>query len=182
MGNYNWELARSYSPLQIFSGRAVRSLQNDWILPNPYRLRAVATRLRGGRDILFLPAELRNYARDRSASAAFFVQFQSQLQEKGLGLLVLLVPDKYVVYHDLLEQAPPGAERQPFLNIVEQRLVAAHVPVVNLTTRFRDRAEALLARDEYLYWLDDTHWNGAGIQVAAQAIAESQAVLECRCQ
>jgi hypothetical protein len=54
--------------------------------------------------------------------------------------------------------------------------------VLNLTPEFRKQAEALLARGEYLYWLDDTHWNAEGIRVAAQEIAKSKAVFECPCR
>jgi hypothetical protein len=51
-----------------------------------------------------------------------------------------------------------------------------------LTPRFRNQAEALLAHDTYLYWLDDTHWNAEGIRDAAQAIAESKTVSQCPCR
>ncbi len=174
--------ARSYSPLEILFGRAVKLLQNDKIFPNPYRSEAVAAKLRNGREILFLPADVENYEMDRPTDPEFFVKLKIQLQEKGIGLLVLLVPDKYVVYHDLLLSASPRTERRQFLDVVEQRLTTANVPVLNLTPDFRKQAEALLARDEYLYWLDDTHWNAEGIREAAQAITNSKAVFECPCR
>ena len=172
----------SYSPLKILFGRAVKLLQNDKILPNPYRSAVVAAKLRNGREILFLSSEVKNYEMDRPTDPEFFIQLKIQLQEKGIGLLVLLVPDKYVVYHDLLLPASPQTERRPFLDVVEQRLAAANVPVLNLTPDFRKQAEALLARGEYLYWLDDTHWNAEGIHEAAQAITNSKAVSECSCR
>jgi len=37
---------------------------------------------------------------------------------------------------------------------------------------FRKRAAELLPGDDYLYWLDDSHWNARGIHEAAEAIAE----------
>jgi hypothetical protein len=172
----------AYSPLQILFVRAVKFLQNDKILPNPYRSEIVAAKLRNGREILFLPTELENYERDRPTDPEFFVQLKAQLQKKGIGLLVLLVPDKYVVYRDLLLSASHRTDRRSFLDVVEQRLAAANVPVLNLTPRFRNQAEALLARDTYLYWLDDTHWNAEGIRDAAQAIAESKTVSQCPCR
>ena len=172
----------SYSPLQILFGRAVKLLQNDKIFPNPYRTEVVAATLRNGREILFAPAELKNYDLDRSTDPEFFVQLKTQLQNKGIALLVLLVPDKYVVYHDLLLSASPRSRRRPFLDVLEQRLAATDVPVLNLTPGFRKQAEALLARDEYLYWLDDTHWNAEGIRQAAEAIAKSKAVIQCPCR
>ncbi len=172
----------SYSPLQILFGRAIKVLQNDKILPNPYRGTIVDVQLRNGREILFLPTELENYDRDRATNPQFFAQLKEQLQMRGIGLLVLLVPDKYVVYHDLLLPALPREKHPPFLNVVEQRLAAADVPVLNLTPRFRNQAQALLPRDEYLYWLDDSHWNAGGIRDAAAMIAESKAISQCTCR
>jgi len=175
---YKYAVAfESYSPLRILSGRAVKLLQNDVIFPNPYRSEVVAGKLRNGREILFLAEEVRTYEADRPTDPEAFVKLRGQLQERGIGLLVLLVPGKYEVYHDLLLSAPPSTKRE-FLDVVEERLAAAKVPVVNLTPRFRKEAEALLARDEYLYWLDDTHWNAEGIREAARAITDSQAVSE----
>ena len=177
-----YKYAKFYSPLEILFGRAVKFLQNDKIFPNPYRSEAVEAKLRNGREILFLPTDVRNYETDRPTDPKFFVQLKMQLQEKGIGLLVLLVPDKYAVYHDLLLSASPRTERRQFLDVVEQRLAAANVPVLNLMPDFRKQAEALLARGEYLYWLDDTHWNAEGIREAAQAITNSKAVFECPCR
>jgi hypothetical protein len=53
---------------------------------------------------------------------------------------------------------------------------------MNLTPKFSKQAASLLPQDEYLYWMDDTHWNGEGIREAAQAITNSKAVSECRCR
>jgi hypothetical protein len=77
---------------------------------------------------------------------------------------------------------PPRTDRPRYLDVVEQRLAAANVPVMNLTPKFSKQAASLLPQDEYLYWMDDTHWNGEGIREAAQAITNSKAVSECRCR
>ena len=50
------------------------------------------------------------------------------------------------------------------------------VPVVNLKTIFRGRAREDLARRRYLYFPDDSHWNGAGIDLAVQQL---ESVLPC---
>ena len=170
-----WE---SYSPLEILCSRAIKLLQNDRIFPNPYR----DANLRNGQEILFLSSEVKMYEADRRTDPEFFVRLKMQLQQKGIGLLVVLVPDKYVVYRDLTLPPPPQTGRPRYLDVVEQRLAAANVPVLNLSPLFRQQAASLLARDEYLYWLDDTHWNGGGIREAAQAITNSRAVSECPCQ
>jgi SGNH hydrolase-like domain, acetyltransferase AlgX len=171
----------AYSPLAILSGRAVKILQNDVILPNPYRSAAVEGKLRNGREILFLSSEVNDDEMTRRTDPEAFVQLKLQLQKKGIGLLVLLVPDKYDTYRDLLSSPTPWTERAPFLDVVEQRLVAANVPVINLRPQFRKQAEALLDRDEYLFWLDDTHWNAEGIREAAEAIDGSRIVFQSPC-
>jgi hypothetical protein len=172
---------KSYSPVKILSGRAVKFLQNDKIFPNPYGSAVVASKLRNGREILFLPTELNTHDPRKPTNPVGFIQLKLELQKRGIGLLVLLVPDKYTIYRDLLSPASPETERQ-FLDVVEQHLAAANVPVLNLTPLFRRQAEALFPRDEYLYWLDDSHWNAEGIREAAQAIADSPAVSECSCR
>ena len=165
----------SYSPDEILFGRAVKRLQNDEFFPNPYRGVAAEANLRNGQEMLFLQSELDNYKSDRSTDPAFYVARKNELQEKGIDLIVVLVPDKYVVYHDLLSPAPLGPDREPFLDLVEKQLVADGVPVVNLTPIFRERASAMIDNDRYLYFLDDTHWNAEGIHEAAESIVESSA-------
>jgi hypothetical protein len=124
---------KSYSPLEILCSRAVKRLQNDKIFPNPYRGQVIEAKLRNGRETLFMPSEIAKYERDRRTDPEFFVQLKMQLQQKGIGLLVVLVPDKYVVYHDLLSSAEPRTERLRFLDIVEQRLAAAAFPQAGCT-------------------------------------------------
>jgi hypothetical protein len=173
-----------YSPLEIVFGRAVKLLQNDEFFPNPYRGVVAEANLRNGQEMLFLQSELDNYKLDRPTDPAFYVARNKELQAMGISLIVVLVPDKYVVYHDLLSPAPPGPDREPFLDLVEKRLVADGVPVVNLTPIFRERARVLIDHDKYLYFLDDTHWNAEGIHEAAESIVESSAFLghSCRAQ
>jgi hypothetical protein len=98
-----------------------------------------------------------------------------------MGLLVLLVPTKYEVYRDLLSP-PASKEGGGFSDLVERRLNAARVPVINLQPHFHSQAQALLPSYVYLYWLDDTHWTAEGIREAAEAIGESRAVLDCHCK
>ena len=52
------------------------------------------------------------------------------------------------------------------LAAIAQGLDAAGVPVVNLMPVFQEAT----ARGERLYWRDDTHWNDAGIRLAAEEL------------
>ncbi len=164
-----------YSPMEIWSGRLIKAIENDRILPNPYRQLVDVRTLPNGREMLIFPQEELNYLRDRPTDPAFIVQVGKRLQTNGIGFLVVLVPDKFVVYHDLLLPAKgdPNTPRTPFMDIVAQRLADAHIPVVNLTETFRAEAASRLTHDSYLYWFDDTHWNGDGIHLAATEIVKS---------
>src|SRR5450631_4020334 len=99
-----------YSPLAILSGRAIKTLQNDELLPNPYRNAVVAGKLRNGSETLFLSSEVNDYESTRNTDPEGFVQLKLELQKKGIGLLVLLVPDKYDTYQDLLSPPSPQTE------------------------------------------------------------------------
>lgn len=166
---------RSYSPMQIWCGRVIKLIQNDRFFPNHYHDFVESRTLSNGQEMLFLPSEVTNYGDDRQTDPTFFIQLRSRLHAKKIELLVVLVPDKYVVYHDLLSPAadPPNRARRPFMDIIEERLRAAQIPVVNLTGSFRAEAALRLAQNSYLYWLDDTHWNQTGINSAAIKIVDS---------
>jgi hypothetical protein len=56
------------------------------------------------------------------------------------------------------------------LRALADRLRAAGVPVVDSTPLLAAQAAERLPRHEYLYWRDDTHWNAAGIRLAAEAV------------
>lgn len=88
-------------------------------------------------------------------------------KERGIELVIVLIPDKERVYSDLI----PDRFNQPDLPIrptilpeVEQSLAEAGIPVVNLLPSFL----AARAAGQRLYWLDDTHWNPAGIDLAVE--------------
>ena len=89
---------------------------------------------------------------------------------KGTRLVVVLVPEKEQVYRDILpprerEAMGPGVE---LLAAVAAELERREIGVVDLYPAFREAT----ARGERVYWRDDTHWNDAGIAIAAQAIAD----------
>jgi hypothetical protein len=152
----------SYSPMQIWCDRAVKVLQNDRVLPNPYRQFVESRRLSNGQEILFLSSEVQNYKNNRTTDSTFFIQLRDKFQAKGIPLLVVLVPDKYVVYHDLLSSATPSREKPKplFMDIVAARLSEAHIPVVNLISLervghyqgcHRDRQFGLVPKPDQLF-------------------------------
>ncbi|HOO22031.1 MAG TPA: hypothetical protein PL011_11660, partial [Kiritimatiellia bacterium] len=58
------------------------------------------------------------------------------------------------------------ASSADLLAAIAAGLSEAGVPVVNLMPVFREATEA----GQRLYWRDDTHWNDAGIALAAEEL------------
>jgi hypothetical protein len=159
------------SPLRILGERALKALENGRILPNIYAVNVVKAAVYNGDTMLFPAAHVRNFYRTRALAADYWTWLQTDLRTEHLDLLVLLVPGKYSVYRPfLVDQPPVGDGMGDFLARVERELRGAGVPVLNLAPMFAAQAGAHLARHEYLYWLDDTHWNAQGIDLAAAAI------------
>jgi hypothetical protein len=89
-------------------------------------------------------------------------------QKRGMTLVVLLVPEKEQVFARALSPADQKAlARGPeLLSAIEGGLKNGGVPVVNLMPVFQEATE----RGVRLYWRDDTHWNDAGIRLAAEEL------------
>ncbi len=89
-------------------------------------------------------------------------------QERGMTLVVLLVPEREQMY---LRALPPEEQAglmhgSELMEEIESRLTREGTPVVNLMPIFRNATE----QGRRLYWRDDTHWNDAGIRLAAEEI------------
>lgn len=86
----------------------------------------------------------------------------------GMRLVVLLVPEKEQVFARALPEADRRALAQgpALFAAIEAGLKDAGVPVVNLMPVFQDAT----AKGQRLYWRDDTHWNDAGIRLAAEEL------------
>ncbi|HVH31094.1 MAG TPA: hypothetical protein VNA31_05455 [bacterium] len=160
------------SPLQIVSTRARKALEDDRILPNPYASRVVKATLRNG-DVMLLGASPKNRAdHQRRVALDYWRWFHDDLQRAQLDLLVVLVPSKYRVYRPFV--ADPGRLQVPddSWDQVAGDLRAAGVSVLDLTPFLSAQAVRALEHGEYLYWLDDLHWNARGIAAAAAVIQE----------
>ncbi len=97
--------------------------------------------------------------------------FDEYCRERGMELVVVLIPEKEQVYrHALPAQFNPPEDPLPpsTLWTVEQELKARNIRVVNMLAPFREAFQ----RGERLYWQDDTHWNPHGVQMAAEHVWE----------
>ena len=174
-GAFTWAADRlEVSPLQVFTSRLYRRAQNDVLLPNTSASRVIRTRLANGAEVLFLAQERAVLHAEREAGAGerYFTWLANRLALRGHRLLVVLAPQKYTVYAPLLARPDTGPHPSlAYMAELEGRLRARGIAVVNLAEPLRAAARAALARDSLIYWRDDTHWNAAGNDVAARAIA-----------
>ena len=82
---------------------------------------------------------------------------------------VYFIPTKYRVYH---RQVAPGTALPNAQWDYLHGLCRKHaLPCTNLTGPLTRAADAALKDGELLWWRDDTHWNRAGIKVAARVVA-----------
>ena len=83
-------------------------------------------------------------------------------------MVVLLVPEKEQVHVQALspERRRALAGSVELLGAIASGLAAEGVPAVDLMPVFREATAA----GRRLYWRDDTHWNDAGIQLAADQL------------
>ena len=168
------ELATALSPVRIFATRLHKALENDRLLPNRYARNAVRGTLRNGDWMLFYRDELEADADASAPATAYWTTLARELRTHDLELVVLLVPDKHTVYHELLRTpVAPAARPGARMDRLQRGLEADGVPVVNLRPVFAATARRLFADGEYLYWRDDTHWNPRGVRLAAAEIARA---------
>jgi hypothetical protein len=159
----------SLSPMKIWLSRGMRRIQDGVVLPNPHLLRVDDLRLRDGTPMLFLP-DPGKAEDDADRWRDLLTQRSEELTRSGLRLLVVLVPTKRQIYGPMLE--PPSRSLDAAFDLfarLENDLRARGVGVVNLAPVFRREAES----GALLYWRDDTHWNPAGIRLAAEEIARA---------
>jgi hypothetical protein len=69
-----------------------------------------------------------------------------------------------------------NGETGHYLNAVEASLKQVNVPSVNLLSPFQQKAQESFKQGSYIYWLDDIHWNAAGVELAAQEIIKKKVI------
>ncbi|HEX4628346.1 MAG TPA: hypothetical protein VH137_06095 [Gemmatimonadales bacterium] len=169
------------SPLAILCQRAVKWLEDGRGFPNPYAQNVLRAPLADGAEMLFLPSEREGFhtAAPRDPALNVFRWLRAKLRAEHFRLLVVLVPTKYAVYAPLLRTPDPGPDRAaPYLADLARQLAADGIAVVDLTPPYRAAAAHALAQGRYIYFLDDTHWNAAGVGIAAQEIGRRWQALE----
>jgi hypothetical protein len=127
-----------------------------------------------GQTMLFYGPDI-DVVRDpnRQISPDYLVWLKSELAKLNLQLAVLLVPTKYSVYGPFVKDRSAVQPSSLPLERLADSLKARGVFVVDITDALRKQATRDLSRNQYVYFIDDTHWNERGISVAAQALVEA---------
>jgi alginate O-acetyltransferase complex protein AlgJ len=120
-------------------------------------------------DWLFLTEELRPWPEAEAHQQRRIVALgaiAAHLRQKGIQLVVAVVPDKARVYGDMLCGAPRSAQ-------AEQRHAGFVSALQGASLPFIDLLPVLEAgrRETSVFYRTDTHWNQRGAALSAQAIA-----------
>ncbi len=159
------------SRLKILSQRAYKSLQDDRFLPNVQARKLLYGRLPHGETMLFLPSIVKPRADSLIDRGFQYCKWlDEQLARDGLTLVVLFVPRPVVIYGDTVTPPLPAEAWIAHYRALQARLEAEGIIVVNPIAALRREARAGLDRGEYIYFLDDTHWNPRGIAITADEI------------
>jgi hypothetical protein len=161
------------SPLQALSAKLEKKIQDDTLLPNSFAAFVVQEKLRNAEPIVFLPVEFKSPDDPRETAehwAYYFAWYAAELHKDDLELTVLLVPNRTTIYAPLLAEPRDVSASRATLDAFVNALGNVGVHTVPLERRYSQDAAVLLDQKKYLYFLDDTHWNGYGTSVAADEI------------
>ncbi len=125
-------------------------------------------------DVEFLtrPAPLDPRARALDNPLKAILDFKRQLQEKGIALLVVVVPGKPSIYPEQVEKSMAPLTGKDFSHSIQflDTLQKSGVDCVNLFSVFA-KAKKQDKQGDYLYLNRDTHWTPRGAELAAKTIA-----------
>lgn len=115
-----------------------------------------------------------NVRRGFRATEKAILTFAKELEEDGVRLLVLLIPDEVQVSDDLFSRVmeefsgnPEDYDRDGPNKRLGSLLEENKIPVVDPLEELRDRH-----RVEPVYKFGDTHWNRLGNEIAGKALSE----------
>jgi hypothetical protein len=159
------------APLRNYAEAKLRRIQDDRILPNGYADNVLSAALQNGDNMLFLRNEPQLSNQKGLPSLDYWIGIDKQLAERGLKLVIVLVPNKYTVYAPLLrDPSPLTANSGAVLDRLASALGRGGITAINLTAALRRQAATLAKRREYIYWRNDTHWKPNGVAIAADEI------------
>jgi SGNH hydrolase-like domain, acetyltransferase AlgX len=167
------------SRLEVLAQRAYKSIQNDRLLPNIHSKQVFITHLPGGDAMAFAKVHTTEPPETlMPQEIEYFKWFGQRLAQDRLKLVVLLVPRGYIVYGDIVTPPLPNRVGLAHYRALQERLEAAGIAVVNTVDALRHEARVRLSKREYMFHLDDSHWNAQGISVAVDEILRNYPAIE----
>ena len=103
-------------------------------------------------------------AEDFQRAVATIRSYHDGLRKKGIRFIFFPIPNKETIYYELL----PAGKRPVFIPKLVSALEALGIEVIDSQLIFE---EARRRKGTLLYHRDDTHWNGEGVRVFAEALA-----------
>ena len=137
-----------------------------------------------GAGFLFLDLYVKRHSRslaevlehpNHDALQRVFAEMRRLASEERLEVAVVFLPGKAEVYAPLLDGSGTWTEaREPsaFATAVQTLCERQRFSFLDLTPHLIEAARSRFPRGEYLWWRDDSHWNVAGHQVAAEVVME----------
>ena len=165
----------SASPLKIALKKAYRTVQDDRIFPNGSATSVERRTFPDGESILFYPPDLGSPGSEADADRGVerWLELSAWLEQRGITLAVVLVPSKFTVYGPLTTKKADVTAHRSYLNRLTEGLRKKGVLVTNLEPVYSDEARKRLPAKNYIYRLDDTHWNPEGIALGAREVAKT---------
>jgi hypothetical protein len=161
----------------------LHKLQNDLILPHadPYWNSSLIEKLRDGEEIGLLPGDRTSQPEENTNFdpewERYWLDLSVVLHSRGVQLVVVLIPRKFIVYGPLLANPAPQADvKASYWRSLENSLRGDGIPVVNMTDPFRQAANEALGHGELIYPRDESHWGFKAREMAAERVAQ-----ELRC-
>ena len=168
---------KSYRPKKF---RQVNSTNVKFIINNIYfSLWGTAplgdvriARLQDGGKLLYYHEDLIYFQRpgfdeDLARAVEFVCRVDRELQENGVRLVFLLVPDKYNAYYAQIKPGEKPPRDSGFMRRLVEELQKNGVLAINLIDPYREMINGGIDP----YHPDDTHWNSAGADRAAELVA-----------
>ena len=176
-----WRKDATVSRLSILAGWGWDSISAtiganaaDGTTQQPAVLPTASYELANGKTMLFYVGDVTvTQDPNRQIPPDYLVWLKSELEKRNLQLVVMLVPTKYSVYGPLVKDPSAVPPSDVPLQRLAESLRAHDVFVVNASDALRRQAANDLPRNEYVYFVDDTHWNERGIGAAARAFVEA---------
>jgi hypothetical protein len=161
------------SPVKSLAIRANKAVANDSILPNAFREQTRSFTLPNGRPLLFGASDLERDQAPPDAAAVseradYVAWWKDRLAERGIAMIVLLVPDKTSVYGPSFGLQFP---EQPYLVALARAIRARNVRAINGLPLLQVHAADDIASGELAYRREDQHWSALGVARLAEETA-----------